>query len=132
MKALADTHAAIWYLWQPEKLSEAALAVMDASASSGERIGIAAITLCEIIFLVERGRIRSDAFDLLLDAVRAPDGLFEEVPLNSAIASLMRTIPRSAVPEMPDRIIAATALSRNVPLITKDRAITACGIPTVW
>jgi PIN domain nuclease of toxin-antitoxin system len=32
----------------------------------------------------------------------------------------------------PDRIIAATALTLNLPLITRDAAIRAAGIETIW
>lgn len=37
-----------------------------------------------------------------------------------------------AVPDMPDRMIAATALQLGFPLVTTDSAIRASGIPTIW
>ena len=33
---------------------------------------------------------------------------------------------------MPDRIIAATALSLNLPLVTRDGDIRASGVKTIW
>jgi len=36
------------------------------------------------------------------------------------------------VPDMPDRIIAATAIYLSLPLITKDDAIRSAGIITIW
>jgi len=36
------------------------------------------------------------------------------------------------VPDLPDRIIAATALSHNLPLVTADHKIRASRIPTIW
>jgi predicted nucleic acid-binding protein len=39
---------------------------------------------------------------------------------------------RSAVPDLPDRVIAATALRLNLPLVTRDSKIQAAGITTVW
>ncbi|MGH7200282.1 MAG: PIN domain-containing protein [Planctomycetaceae bacterium] len=33
---------------------------------------------------------------------------------------------------MPDRMIAATALHLNLPLVTRDRRIQAANIPTIW
>jgi PIN domain nuclease of toxin-antitoxin system len=132
MRAVADTHSAIWYLWKPENLSHDAIATMDESAKSGEKVGLSSITLCEVVYLVERQRIRSDAFDLFLEAIHGPDGLFEEVPLDCSISSILRTIPPSLISDMPDRIIAATALFCKVPLITKDRAIRESSVPTIW
>ena len=41
-------------------------------------------------------------------------------------------IPLETVPEMPDRIIAATALYLNIPLVTKDSKIQAANVQTIW
>ncbi len=41
-------------------------------------------------------------------------------------------VPRETVPDMPDRIIAATALRHNLPLLTRDSRIQAAGIKTIW
>jgi PIN domain nuclease of toxin-antitoxin system len=54
------------------------------------------------------------------------------VPLDSAIAQTLHKIPRDAVPDMPDRIIAATAVYRAAPLVTRDARLRAAGIQTVW
>ena len=39
---------------------------------------------------------------------------------------------RAQVPDMPDRIIAATALSLGLPLVTRDGRIRDSGIRTIW
>ncbi len=44
----------------------------------------------------------------------------------------MRHVPRSEVPDMPDRIIAATALYLKVPLISRDARIRAANLDTIW
>jgi len=45
----------------------------------------------------------------------------------------IRQIPGETVPEMPDRIIAATALSLNLPLVTRDLKIQALtNLKTIW
>jgi len=36
------------------------------------------------------------------------------------------------VPDLPDRIIAATALHLNVPVISRDSKIQAANLQTVW
>jgi PIN domain nuclease of toxin-antitoxin system len=116
MRAIADTHTAIWYLWKPENLSSRAVEAVDESVKARERIGISAITLCEVVYLAERQRIRSDAFELFMDAICAADDLFEEVPLDSAVASMMRSIPRSAIPGGLSRVskIRLTAASSRL------------------
>ena len=53
-------------------------------------------------------------------------------PVDEEVAEAVHRVPRDLVPEMPDRIIGATALSLGLPLITRDRRIAATGIKTIW
>ena len=55
--------------------------------------------------------------------------LFE---LTNAVVDALARIPRTAVLDMPDRIIAATALHLGLPLISKDHKIQVSGIQTIW
>lgn len=56
-----------------------------------------------------------------------------ETAIDNAEANGIILFPRSTVPEMPDRIIAATALYLHIPLITKDHKIQALqSIQTIW
>ena len=54
------------------------------------------------------------------------------VPLDARIAATLASVPRNAVPDLPDRIIAATALHLGIPLVTRDGRIRASGITSVW
>ena len=47
-------------------------------------------------------------------------------------AEALRTIPGNDIPDMPDRIIAATALHLGLPLVTRDRRLQSAGIQTIW
>ena len=44
----------------------------------------------------------------------------------------MRQIPRDEVPDMPDRITAATAVYMGIPVISRDGRIRGARIETVW
>ena len=44
----------------------------------------------------------------------------------------MRQVARAEVPDMPDRMIAATALYLDVPVISRDSRILAASLKTVW
>src|SRR6266853_2272281 len=103
-----DTHVAIWYFLEPQNLSVAATAVIDAAEATGA-IYVSAVTIIELIYLVEKGRISKGVLDFLRDALDDPTTAFRLVEINRAIADAVETIPRSIVPDMPDRIIAATA-----------------------
>ncbi|MEH1852352.1 MAG: PIN domain-containing protein [Nostoc sp.] len=54
------------------------------------------------------------------------------VNLTTEIVDVLSTIPRDNVPDMPDRIIAATARYMGLALISRDAKIVSSGISIVW
>ena len=54
---IADTHTAIWYLYDDLRLSPAARAFIEDDRERGDTIGLSAITLAEIVYLAEKARI---------------------------------------------------------------------------
>ncbi len=132
MPAVLDTHAAVWYLLDSQKLSQPAYSVIDGAAASGTPTYISAVSLVEVVYLVERGRIAADAFDKFANELSRDNPAFTVVPLDSQVATALKRIPRSLVPDMPDRIIAATALHLGLPLVTRDRRLQAAMIQTIW
>jgi PIN domain nuclease of toxin-antitoxin system len=127
-----DTHAAIWYYAGSAALSSVARVAIDVAIQHGEPIYLASISLVEVVYLIERSRIPAITFDLLEAALMDPTYGIALVPLDLSVSSALRKIPRNLVPDMPDRIIAATALHLNLPLITADLKIRSSGIPTIW
>lgn len=86
----------------------------------------------EIIYLQEKGRIPADLKAQLDAALEAGTTGLILASLTAAVANAVAEVPRSDVPDMPDRIIAATALNLGVPLISRDRAIRLSTVQTVW
>jgi len=130
--AVTDTHALIWYLQDDARLSSEASAHFDGCEHDGGRIRIASISLVEVIYLSEKGRIPAETLASLLSELRTPDTILEVVGLDLAVVLQIPNVPRSVVPDMPDRIIAATALALGLPLITRDAKIRHSRISTVW
>ena len=81
---------------------------------------------------MEKNRIALSAYHLLKNALADPEYVIEETPLTSDIVEAMRQVPREQIPDMPDRIVAATALHFGVPAISRDGRIRASNIQTVW
>jgi len=127
-----DTHAALWYLTNSVHLSSRAAAALDEAAQTGHAVHLSTISLVEIIYLVEKGSLPQVAFDRLQDALVAPSAGFVLAALDSKVAQAVRRVPRDMVPDMPDRIIAATAISLGLPLVTRDRKIRAAELETIW
>jgi PIN domain nuclease of toxin-antitoxin system len=132
MSAVLDTHAAIWYLLDAQNLSQPVFSLIDAAAASGEPAYISAVSLVEVVYLVERGRIAAGAFERFAGELDKANPAFRVFPLDYNVAGSLRAIPRNVVPDMPDRIIAATARHLGLPLITRDRRLQAAGIQTIW
>lgn len=129
---VVNTHAFIWYLLSPQRLSQTARDTLTQVATRGDRIFIPAITLVEICYLVDKGKWRPEDLDALVTAIADPHRGFVIAPLNQQTALAIRDVDRATVPDMPDRIIAATALTLGLPLVTRDGKIRASNVTTIW
>lgn len=130
---VADTHTIIWYLQDSAKLSKAALASLDGAVQNGDSIYLSSISVVEVAYLVEKYRLPEAAFEELINALSDSMIGLAIAPLDLAIAQTLRQIPRDTVPDMPDRIIAATALYLHLPLVTRDLRIQSLTtIQTIW
>ena len=130
--AVADTHALVWYLEDSPRLSPAARETFEACDRGEIVVYVPTICLVEILYLQEKGRIARDLkfwFDAELEA--GTSGLIL-ASLTPEVAHAVAAVPRSEVPDMPDRIIAATALHLGVPVISRDRAIRLSSVDTIW
>ena len=52
--------------------------------------------------------------------------------MDDAVARAVSGVPRDTVPDMPDRIIAATAVHLDLPLVSRDGRIRMTGIEVIW
>jgi PIN domain nuclease of toxin-antitoxin system len=129
---VADTHAGLWYLFGDSQLSRSVKLAIEAAANARQKIALSVITLAEIVYLVEKGRIRASAYDDLQEALHNPNHVLHEAPLTGEITDAMRLVPRADIPDMPDRIVAATAVYFGVPVISRDGRIRASNIQTIW
>ena len=56
---VADTHTVLWYLYDDARLSGAAGDFIDQAAEAGGQIAVSAISLAEIVYLIEKNRLPS-------------------------------------------------------------------------
>jgi PIN domain nuclease of toxin-antitoxin system len=132
MSALLDTHTVLWYLENSRELSPVARATIEDAICEARDVYVSVISVVEAVYLVERNKIPAAALQRLRNALADPNvGLFI-APVDAFVADALEKVPRSVVPEMPDRIIAATALRLGVPLITRDRRLQSAGMETIW
>jgi PIN domain nuclease of toxin-antitoxin system len=132
MTAVLDTHTVLWYLENSRELSAFARSTIESAIRDGHSVRVSAISVIEAIYLVERKRIPAEALRGLRDALTNQASGLSIASVDALVADALERIPRNAVPDMPDRIIAATALHLGLPLITRDRRIQLTGIQTIW
>ena len=120
---VTDTHALIWHLYNAKRLSPKVSRIF-AKVDSGEgQIIIPAIVLVEIIYLAEKERINVKAVNRVIKLLRSGVDNYVIAPLDLDTAAALQQVDRTIVPEMPDRIITATALHLKLPLLTRDSEI---------
>jgi predicted nucleic acid-binding protein len=78
------------------------------------------------------GGFPSSALADLRRAILDAAAVLRCVALDERIAMKMMEVPREAVPDLPDGVIAATALLHGVPILSRDRRIQASGLQTIW
>lgn len=137
-----DTHALLWHLQsggsrragrRTGRLSPRVRRIFAAADAGEDVILIPSIVLVELVFLSERGAIPTVLVDRLLSDLGAAPENYRVVPLDLDVVNHLREIPAASVPEMPDRVIAATARATQTRLISRDeRLASAAGVAVVW
>ena len=61
-----------------------------------------------------------------------PKSVLQHIALDEAIAMKMPEVSRQDIPDLPDRVIAATAQLRGVPVLSRDGRIRSSTIATIW
>ena len=117
-----DTHAWIWWVSNPEFLSDKAKQIID-EAVTNRNVLISSISVWEVAILVSRGRLKLTMNPD--DWVAASEALpfFDFVPVSNSIALKSVQLPGILHNDPADRIIIATAISMGAVLVTKDEKI---------
>lgn len=127
---LLDTHIVVWLAFEPDKLSKRAKEAIRAARRQGG-LAIAAITLMELAWLAENGRIETTLSTESF--VRMCASKMTVIPITPEIAARAVSFPDSYPKDPQDRLIGATALVEGVELVTHDKSIKKSGlVPVIW
>ncbi len=125
-----DTHVLIWMASDPKRLSKKAReAIREAREKTG--VAIAAMTLWELAWLAENGRIQVTCS--VESFVRETASRVMVEPITPEIAAFAVQLPSTFPKDPADRLIAATAMVEGAPLVTADERIRAAKVVrTIW
>jgi PIN domain nuclease of toxin-antitoxin system len=129
---LLDTHAFLWAVFAPEKLSRKARTVI---AGTGHAIHLSSVTFWEISLKFALGKLTLDGC-----TPESLVGVAREMGLTLIALDASETASAHQLPRMPhsdpfDRLLVWQAIQRQHVLITKDGelpAYTAAGLKVLW
>ncbi len=127
-----DTHTILWFLSGDTRLSATANNFIMNASAAGNDLAISSITLVEMVYLIEKGKVPAGRFTQIIRMTRQRGEGLVEIAVDAEIARSLSKIDIAKIPDMPDRTIAATALYLQVPIVSKDGKIQLSGLNTIW
>ena len=125
---VTDTIGLVLHI-ERRQLSEKVKLIFDSAEFGSTIVYVPAIVFAEVLYLSEKQRIHTslDEVESYLNKFRN----YKEYPLNFAV--IQSTSEITDIPELHDRLIAATARHLDRELITNDSVIQASAfVKTVW
>lgn len=128
---LLDTHVLLWLTGDSSRLSARAVKAIKQARGRGASLAISCITLFEVGSVVSRGRaVLNQPLEMYLNEI---EKRFVVKPIDARIAAAAQQFSDPYPKDPMDRLIGATALVENVPLITADDRIRRAGVfETIW
>lgn len=128
---LLDTHVVVWLASGDARISRPAQTAIDEARHAERGLAISDFTLFELAML-----FRKKQFSLAV----SPEAFLSEVerrfivlPITANVALQAFQLPASYPNDPADRIIGATALIEDMPLLTADAKIRSSrAVPTIW
>jgi PIN domain nuclease of toxin-antitoxin system len=125
---VTTAHALLWHLYWPQRLGGAVQRVFSNADAGQVCIYVPAVVVAEALMVVQKGRLPGESLDHLLPHLRAmaESANYSLSPLlpETVIASHEYTI----IPDIFDRLIVTEAITRGLPLLTRDPVIRQSGL----
>lgn len=127
VRLLLDTHALLWFFYEPRSLSARAT---DVISSTENEVFVSAVSAFEIANRTRIGKLDAPVLANNFDDIVASRG-FLPLSLTSSQARLAGILP-GAHRDPFDRIIAAQALLASLTVVSSDAAFDSFGVQRYW
>lgn len=81
IELLLDTHSLVWLLFGDARLPEKVRLLIDEVLQRGGRVGCSSITLVEMVYLIEKGKLNPDVWRRTTELIESPQAPLKEVPV---------------------------------------------------
>ena len=127
-----DTHIIIWHALKVKMLSKKAKIAIE-KANNSEGIIISDISLWEIAMLIKKNRLEINTSYLeFIELVKSANNYVIQ-SINPKIANISVNLSSEINADPADRIICATSIYKNIPLITADNNLLKSSlVKTIW
>lgn len=129
---VVDTHIIIWDALKPEMVSKKAnKAIKKSNKTDG--IIISDISLWEIAMLIKKNRLEINVPYLeFMELVKSANNYIIQ-SINPEIADISVNLSSEINADLADRIICATSIFKDIPLITADKnLLNSSLVKTIW
>ena len=132
MAVVADSHAIAWYVQGSTRLSEPARAALVEGEAAGNLV-VSVATLVDLWYVTQStAGVNADQLQTLRERLISSEKVTLE-PVTLDVADAAMGFARAVLPDPWDRLIVATALALQAPLVSRDRAIARSGlVSTIW
>ncbi len=128
MKALLDTHVFLWWLAQPDRLSEHALDIL---RDKSHELYFSAASAWEIAIKMRLGKLTlPDSPSRIIPRQLELDGI-ETLPVQLSHALHTAALPLHHRDPF-DRLLVAQAQLEKLPILTADPIIAVYGVQVIW
>ena len=128
---LLDTHAWVWWVQADPRLDRRTVQALDALPAD-DRPAVCDISLWEVAMLVALDRLTLGVpLEAWLEAAADPQSV-RVLAVTPAIAAEVARLPETFHRDPADRLIVASCRALDLPLVTRDRAITSARLVRRW
>ncbi len=129
--AVTDTHALLWWATgRSQRLGRKARRVFERVDAGKAVVYVPALSLVEVGDAAHRGLVRLQGGTLEWLKRLLGSGRYVPAALDAEVVVLAEEL--RGIRERTDRLIAATAIHLDLPLMTRDPSIAAAGVSVIW